>query len=66
VTGDHLDTAAGQVRTAAAVHRLALSLIYPSGRVYSTDCGRDLFAADGAMLTTDPVTCPACLGTAGR
>jgi len=64
--GDQLDTAAGQVcAPGGLVHRLALTNTYPSVRVYSTDCGRDLYATDryDAGLTTDPVDCPGCLGT---
>lgn len=47
---DQLDLTARQVRLEGApVHRLAAANTYAVGRVYSTDCGRTLFGADGAF-----------------
>lgn len=63
---DQLDRTARQVRTETGlVHRLALATTYDRiGRMYTTDCGRTLFAADDALLTTADVTCSRCNGTA--
>lgn len=63
---DELERTARQVYIPGrSVHRLALATTYPAvGRVYSTDCGRTLFAAEDAVLTTAPVDCSRCNGTA--
>lgn len=63
---DELDRTARQVRTLTGlVHRLALATTYDRiGRMYTTDCGRTLYAADDAMLTAADVTCTRCNGTA--
>lgn len=61
---DQLDLTARQVRLEGAlVHRLAAANTYAVGRVYSTGCGRTLFGADGAVLTTAEVECSRCNGT---
>lgn len=62
---DQLDRTARQVRTdGGLVHRLAVAdTVRPVGRIYSTDCGRTLFGADGAVLTTAEVECSRCNGT---
>ena len=63
---DLIDRTATQVRRPArrrgtAVHRL-LAATQPDGmgRQYKTECHRYLYADEGAMLTTRPVSCAEC------
>lgn len=62
---DQLTRTARQVRApyGGFIHRLATAKTSRLlGRVYTTDCDRTYYGADGAVLTISPVTCPHCGG----
>lgn len=59
---DEISRTAKQVRQGGQdVHKLSGNTYTPAaGHVYATRCGRELRVADGAVLTTRPVSCTAC------
>lgn len=59
--GDELDRTATQVRQRNAVHLLDEANTDAAGRYYLTACGSVLHAATGAVLTTYPASCWACV-----
>lgn len=65
---DLLDRTATGVRLQSkkrtpAVHKMVRAVDMPDvGRRYRTQCGRYLYADEGAILTTRQVDCPECNG----
>jgi hypothetical protein len=62
---DQLTRTAQQVRNgnhqASSVHRVVADSTTDDGRLYDAACGRQLTAAQGAILTTRFVTCDECV-----
>jgi hypothetical protein len=58
---DEISRTAKQVRQDRDVHKLTGNTYTPgTGHVYATRCRRQLRVADGAVLTTRPVSCRDC------
>lgn len=61
--GDEIARTATQVRHGIVVHDLSGRWFdNAAGHVYQTDCGEELRAGRGAMLTTYPADCQDCRG----